>query len=193
MRFAPVCENFHDQPMYEVGGYRFILNSLTEQVPATPSSLLQLAAEWISSEITTDCDKLLTEEDKGGILLAAVSLQTGLPFGMVRWVPNQLATQVSEIFSCEYVKEGTLYLSGIEKNDRVVVIDDIISTGGTLIGIIKTLQKIEAEIVDVIILAEKGEYNGIKRVKKETGIDVRSLINISVAEKRSRVISPDYR
>ena len=111
---------------------------------------------------------------------------------MVRWVPNQLATQVSEIFSCEYVKEGTLYLSGIEKNDRVVIIDDIISTGGTLIGIIKTLKKIEAEIVDIIVLAEKIDYNGVDRVKKMTGLDVRSLIKISVSGARSKVVSPSF-
>ncbi|MHA2139322.1 MAG: phosphoribosyltransferase family protein [Candidatus Hodarchaeales archaeon] len=190
MRFVPIVDNFDNQPLYEVDGYKFVLNSLTEQVPATPSELLKLAADWISSEITCDCDKLLTEEDKGGILLAAVSLKTGIPFGMVRWVPNLLATQVTEIFSCEYVKEGTLYLSGIEKNDRVVVIDDIISTGGTMIGIIKTLKKIGANIVDVIILAEKIEYNGVNTVKKETGIDVRSLIKISVSGARSKVVDP---
>ncbi|MHA1995469.1 MAG: phosphoribosyltransferase family protein [Candidatus Hodarchaeales archaeon] len=192
MRFVPIVDNFDNQPLYEVDGYKFVLNSLTEQVPATPSELLKLAADWISSEITCDCDKLLTEEDKGGILLAAVSLKTGIPFGMVRWVPNLLATQVTEIFSCEYVKEGTLYLSGIEKNDRVVVIDDIISTGGTMIGIIKTLKKIGANIVDVIILAEKIEYNGVNTVKKETGIDVRSLIKISVSGARSKVVDPAF-
>ena len=49
MRFAPVCDNFDDQPLFEVDGYKFILNSLTEQVPATSPQLLQLAAEWISS------------------------------------------------------------------------------------------------------------------------------------------------
>ncbi len=192
MRFALVCENFHDQPLYEVEGYKFILNSLTEQVPATSSNLLELAAEWITAEITPDCDKLLTEEDKGGILLAAVSLKTGLSFGMVRWVPNQLANQVSEIFSCEYVKEGTLYLSGIDKDDRVIIIDDIISTGGTMIGIIKTLQKVGAKIVDVIILAEKIEYKGVERVKKETGVTARSLVQISVAGDRSKVINPNF-
>ncbi|PWI48153.1 adenine phosphoribosyltransferase [Candidatus Heimdallarchaeota archaeon B3_Heim] len=192
MRFAPVCDNFDDQPLFEVDGHKFILNSLTEQVPATSPQLLQLAAEWISGEITNECDKLLTEEDKGGILLAAIALQTGIPFGMVRWVPNQLATQVSEIFSCEYVKEGTLYLSGIEKNDRVIIIDDIISTGGTMVGIIKTLKKIEAEIIDVLVLAEKIEYNGIKKVKNETDIDVRSLIKISVAGTRSKVLNAIY-
>ena len=188
MKYDLVRKNFDNQPMFEIDGFKFVLNSLTEQVPATSSELLQLAAEWISDEITYDCDKLLTEEDKGAILLAAVSLQTGIPFGMARWVPNTLADQVSTIFSCEYVKGGTLYLSGIEKNDRVIIIEDTISTGGTLIGIIKTLNKVGAQIVDTIVLIEKIEYGGIKRVKKETGVDVRSLIKISVKGEKSKVI-----
>jgi len=192
MKFTLVCENFHDQPIFEVNGHKFVLNSLTEQVPATSSQLLKLAAEWIASEITQVCDKLLTEEDKGGILLAAVSLQTGIPFGMVRWVPNQLANQVSGMFSCEYIREGTLYLSGINRNDRVVIIDDIISTGGTMIGMIKTLEKIGAKIVDIIVLAEKIDYQGVNKVKKTTGFDVRSLIKISVSGARSKVINPIF-
>ena len=189
MKYNLVRECFNNQPMFEIEGYKFVLNSLTEQVPATSPKLLQLAAEWISSEIIHDCDKLLTEEDKGAILVAAVSLQIGIPFGMVRWYPNNLANQVSAIFSCEYIKERTLYLSGIEKNDRVIVIDDIMSTGGTLIGIIKTLNKIGAQIIDTIVLGEKIEYNGVKRVKKETGINVRSLMKISVKGEKSRVVN----
>ncbi|MHA2346076.1 MAG: phosphoribosyltransferase family protein [Candidatus Hodarchaeales archaeon] len=188
MDFAIIRENFDNQDLYEINGLKFILNSLTEQIPATTPELLELAAKWICSEITTECDKLLTEEDKGGILVAAASLQTGIPFGMARWYPNQLADQISEIFTCEYVEEGTLYLSGIEKNDRVIIIDDIISTGGTLIGLIRSLEKIGAIIADIIVLAEKIEYKGIDRIKIETGYDVRSLVKISIKGVKSRVL-----
>jgi len=188
MYFTKVRENFDNQDLYEINGLKFILNSLTEQVPATTPELLRLAAEWISSEIKIECDKLLTEEDKGAILIAAVSLQSGIPFGMARWYPNQLADQISEIFSCEYVKEGTLYISGIEKNDRVVIIDDVISTGGTMIGLIRSIEKIGATIIDIIVLAEKIEYNGVQRIKTETGHDVRSLIKVSVKGEKSQVL-----
>ena len=189
MKFDLVRDSFHNQPLYDIDGYKFVLNSLTEQVPATSPNLLRLAGEWFADSIhIPNCDKLLTEEDKGAILVAAVSLHTGIPFGMARWYPNHLADQVSSIFTCEYVKKGTLYLSGIEKGDRVAIIDDIISTGGTLIGIIKTLQTIGAHIVDIIVLAEKIEYKGIQRVKEETDMDVRSLMKISIAEEKSRVL-----
>ena len=187
MKFDLVRDSFHNQPLYDIDGYKFVLNSLTEQVPATSPILLRLAGEWLAESLP-NCDKLLTEEDKGAILVAAVSLHTGIPFGMARWYPNHLADQVSAIFTCEYVEKGTLYLSGIEKGDRVAIIDDIISTGGTLIGIIKTLQTIGAHIVDIIVLAEKIEYKGIQRVKEETDMDVRSLMKISIAEEKSRVL-----
>ncbi|MHA1933196.1 MAG: phosphoribosyltransferase family protein [Promethearchaeota archaeon] len=188
MKYEIVREAFDNQPLYDIDGYKFVLNSLTEQIPATSSVLLRLAGEWLAESIPK-CDKLLTEEDKGGILVAAVSLHTGFPFGMARWYPNQLADQISSIFTCEYVKEGTLYLNGIEKGDNVVIIDDMISTGGTMIGIIKTLQSIGANIVEIVVLAEKIEYKGIQRVKKETGFDVRSLVRISIAGQKSKVLN----
>ena len=178
----------NDKPLFEINGYKFILNSLTEQTPATSPKLLHAAAKIISSQITVDCDKLLTEEDKGGILVAAVSLETGIPFGMARWYPNSLANQISSIFSCEYLSEKELFLCGIEKGNRVVIIDDIISTGGTMIGIIDTVKKIGAEIVDIIVLAEKIEYGGVQRIFTETGISVNTLIKISVAGKTSKVL-----
>ncbi len=188
MKFDLVRESFDNQLLIEIDGYKFILNSLTEQVPATSPILLRLAGEWLAESLP-DCDKLLTEEDKGAILVAAVSLHTGIPFGMIRWYPNHLADQVSAIFTCEYVEKGTLYLNGIEKGDRVVIIDDIISTGGTMIGIIKTLKAIGALIVGIIVLAEKIEYKGIQRVKEETDMDVRSLVKISIAGQKSKVLS----
>ncbi|MHA1969944.1 MAG: adenine phosphoribosyltransferase, partial [Candidatus Hodarchaeales archaeon] len=134
-----------NKPLFIVNNYKFILNPLTEQVPATTSELLEAAAKALVEKMEgKKYDKIITEEDKGGILVAAVSLLSGLPFGMARWYPNQLASQISSIFSCEYIDKGTLYICGIESGDRVCIIDDIISTGGTIIGMIKAMQEIGA-------------------------------------------------
>ncbi len=180
------------KPLFTIDKYKFILNPLTEQVPATTSQLLEEASKAIIDQMKIDeYDKIITEEDKGAILVAAVSLLSGLPFGMARWYPNTLANQVSSIFSCEYLSEGTLYICGIEQNDRVCIIDDIISTGGTLIGMIKALKEIGAEIVDIIVVGEKLEYKGIERVAQETGIKVKSILKISVKDDFSKVIESE--
>ncbi|MFX1508532.1 MAG: phosphoribosyltransferase family protein [Promethearchaeota archaeon] len=177
------------KPLFQVNNYNFILNPLTEQVPATTPQLLEEAAKALTDYMTIDeYDKLITEEDKGAILVAATSLISRLPFGMARWYPNQLADQVSSIFSCEYISKRTLYICGINPGDRVCIIDDIISTGGTLIGMIKALQDLRAKIIDIIVIAEKIEYHGVKRVYKETGFHVQSIVKISVADKYSKVL-----
>ncbi len=178
-----------NKPLFIVNDYKFILNPLTEQVPATTSELLNAAAKALVEKMDVrKYDKIITEEDKGGILVAAVSLLTGLPFGMARWYPNQLASQISSIFSCEYVDKGTLYICGIESGDRVCIIDDIISTGGTIIGMIKAMQEIGAEIVDIIVIGEKIEYKGVERVFNETGFSVKSIFKISISDESSTVI-----
>ncbi len=183
---------FHNKPLFTINNYKFILNPLTEQVPATSSKLLRAAAQILIDKMNIKrYTKLITEEDKGAILVAAVSLLSGLPFGMARWMPNKLANQISSIFSCEYTK-GTLYICGIEQGDQVCIIDDLISTGGTLIGMIKTIQKIGADILDIIVIGAKIEYNGVERILNETGIQAKPILEISVENNNSKVISSHF-
>ena len=185
-----VKECFHNKPLYNIGNYKFILNSLTEQHPATEAFLLKSAAKMMVKSLKSidNCNKLLSEEDKGGILLAAISLLTNTPFGMARWYPSSLVNQIPTMFSCEYITSKELYLTGINKKDKVIIIDDIISTGGTLIGLIQSLEKIGAEILEILVLGEKIEYGGIAKIKKETSYDVKSIIEISIASELSKVV-----
>lgn len=179
---------FHDRPLIAVGNYQFILNPLTEQVPATSAELLREAAARVLSAATLDeVNKIVGEEDRGAILVAAVSLQSGLPFGLARWNPSGVPGQIAVDLAMEYAR-GKLYLNGVERGDRVLIVDDLISTGGTLIALIRAIQSAGAQIRDVVCIAEKIEYGGVARVKAETGIAVKTLIKISVAGARSHVV-----
>jgi adenine/guanine phosphoribosyltransferase-like PRPP-binding protein len=183
-----VSNAFDNQPLVQFGKYKFLINPLTEQVPATSAELLQAAADWIvDSGDFSHATKIAGEEDKGAILVAAVSLATGLPFGMARWYPAGLEGQVSVDFKMEYTS-GRLYLNGIEENDKVIIVDDMISTGGTMLALIEAIQLAKAEIVDIICAAEKIEYGGVQRIADETGYRVKTLVKISVAGERSKVL-----
>lgn len=171
-----------------IGNYNFLINSLTEQIPATSTSLLSAACSELSKRINLKkTNKLATEEDKGAILVAGVSLLTGLPFGMARWQPSGLENQTAESFKMEYTT-GELYLNGILPSDKITIVDDFVSTGGTLIALIKTIQRIGAKITGIVCVAEKINYGGIERIKKETGHDVITLLKIDVSGKFSKVI-----
>lgn len=184
-----ISDAFDNKQLVDVGKYKFVINPLTEQVPCTDADLLRAACEECARNIDpTRTTKLVTEEDKGAILLAGVSLITGLPFGMARWQPNGLGDQIPQTFNMEYA-EGNLWLSGIAKGDQVTVIDDMLSTGGTLIALIKTIEKAGAFIVDIICVAEKINYGAKKRIKDETGYDVTTLVKVDVWQwKLSKVI-----
>lgn len=187
-KYQLVIQAFENKPLILFNDYKFLINPLTEQIPATSADLLRETTNWIVE--TGDfkgATKIVGEEDKGAILVASTSLLTGLPFGIARWYPAGIVNQISVDFDMEYTS-GKLFLNGVEKNDQVILIDDMISTGGTLLALIHAIQLAEADIVDIICVAEKIEYGGVQRVFEETGYSVKTLIKISVSGERSRVI-----
>lgn len=188
-----VEQAFDDQPLIPFGEYQFLLNPLTEQIPATSSELLQAATAWLMEVGNFQAaTKIAGEEDKGAILVASTSLASGLPFGMARWYPAGLEGQVSVDFEMEYAS-GKLYLNGVDEGDLVILVDDMISSGGTMLAMIDAVSQAGAEIVDIVCVAEKVEYHGVERVKAETGYTVKTLVKLSVAGERSKIIQAGKR
>lgn len=181
--------SFHDKPLVTVGKYRFLVNSLTEQVPATSPELLREAATRVLQVANLEgVNKIVGEEDRGAILVAAVSLQANLPLALARWNPSGVPGQIAVDFAMEYT-QGTLYLNGVEHDDQVLIVDDLISTGGTLVALIRAVRQAGAQVRDCVCVAEKIEYGGVARVRAETGIAVKTLVKISVAGEKSRVVA----
>jgi adenine/guanine phosphoribosyltransferase-like PRPP-binding protein len=187
-KYHLVTQAFDDQPLIQYKGFKFLVNPLTEQIPATSAELLQATTDWIvETGNFKQPNKIVGEEDKGAILVASTSLATGLPFGMARWYPAGLDGQVSVEFDMEYT-DGKLYLNGVDKGDRVTIVDDMVSTGGTMVALIQAIQLAEADIIDIVCVAEKVEYSGVERIFNETGYAVKTLVKISVKGDRSKVI-----
>jgi adenine/guanine phosphoribosyltransferase-like PRPP-binding protein len=183
-----VIQAFDGQPLVQFEKYKFLINPLTEQIPATTAELLQAATDWIVAEGDfSQATKIVGEEDKGAILVASTSLATGLPFGMARWYPSGLQGQVAVDFAMEYTS-GQLYLNGVDENDKVVIVDDMVSTGGTLLALIHAVQFANADIVDIICVAEKIEYGGVEKIAQEKGFNVKTLLKISTSGEKSKVI-----
>lgn len=61
-----------------------------------------------------------------------------------------------------------------------MLIDDVVSTGGTLIALIKTLQDMGVEIKSTVAVIDKGE--GKEIVEKETGVEVLSIVKLDVID-----------
>ena len=71
--------------------------------------------------------------------------------------------------------------NGVEETDRVVIVEDVISTGGTMISLINAIRQTGCRIEDVICVAEKTEYRGVERIRDETGVAVKCLLQLDLS------------
>lgn len=182
-----LVDSFNGCDLINIQGKNFVINELTEQIPATRPELLWKAAQSVVSLTNFDgITKIVSEEEKGAVLVAAVSLLTGIPFGLARWYPSGLDGQIMVDFACEYAS-GHIFLNGVNPGDRVIIVDDMVSTGGTMVALIESIKKAGAEIIDIVAVADKAEYGGVERIKAETGLTVKTALTISVTGEKSIV------
>ncbi|WP_202113385.1 adenine phosphoribosyltransferase [Paenibacillus sp. MMS18-CY102] len=176
-----LAEAYQKASVMRTGEYLTTINEMTDQIPALRPQLLWHAAHELIKVGEWSGNKILTEEDKGVALSTAVSLIRGLPLAIARWYPYHLPTEVNVPIACEYYK-GNLYVNGIEPGDRVIIVDDTISTGGTLLSLINAVRQRGAEIAEILVLVEKAENQGVEFIKRKTGVDVKTVLKIKVEE-----------
>jgi adenine phosphoribosyltransferase len=191
-----LLEDVYDgAPTVNSGRYRTTVNEFTDQQPALRAEVLEEVAQRLLKISDFNADKLLVEEDKGAILGGAMCLASGLPLAVARWYTygfEDLPTEgqsrpIATSIASEYF-EGTLYVNGVRPGDRVIVIDDTISTGGTLLALIQAVRGAGAEVSEVLVAVEKPANRGVERVQKETGVEVKSLVRIDVDPQTNRVV-----
>lgn len=161
------------------GKYYTTVNELTDQVPATRPDTLRAAIAALVDGGPPLGNKLLCEEDKGGILGAGVSLELDLPLAMARWYPYVLPNGVAASIKMEYFS-GTLYVNGVAPGDELVVVDDTLSTGGTIVALADAVARIGARVVEIRVVVEKLGNGGRERIRQALGLSVSSAIGISV-------------
>jgi adenine/guanine phosphoribosyltransferase-like PRPP-binding protein len=176
----PVVDAFDNQPLVFVKDRKYLVNPLTDHEPTTTYELLDATVKALSK--LTDfskANKILGEEDRGGYIAALVAYYNRMSFGMTKWDPVGLEGEQSIDFRCAYA-EGSMYIHGIQKGDKVILVEDMVDSGGTIIAMIKLLEKMGVELFDLIVIAEKEDFQGIKRIKEETGRDVKCLLKFTV-------------
>jgi len=182
-----VIKCFHDQRIAKVKGLNYIVNPLLDHDPETTTLLLKDVVKELSSlGDFSKIDKIVGEEDRGGYIAALMAYHCKKSLGMVKWNPIDLKGQIGIDFRNAYT-HGKLYLYGVEKGDKVVLVEDMVDTGGTIIGMIKLLKKTGVILKDVICVAVKEDLGGVERIKKETGITVKFLLKFNCLSHRSKV------
>lgn len=104
---------------------------------------------------TFDFDVVVAPESRGFLFGVPLALKLKKPFVMVR-KPNKLPRETESIeYSLEYGK-GVLevHKDDIKPNSKVLIVDDLIATGGTSIAIQKLMSKLNASVAGQVYLIE---------------------------------------
>jgi adenine phosphoribosyltransferase len=127
------------------------------------TELTQAAAKALVQQLPAQVEFLVTAEAKSIPLAYAMSVESGLPYIVLRksYKPYMGDALSAETLSITTNKPQTLYLDEKDRaaihGKRVVVVDDVISTGSTLQGMRLIMQKAGAEVVAEAAIFTEGD------------------------------------
>jgi adenine phosphoribosyltransferase len=162
-------------PMVKRGEYNYFIHPITDGVPVVEPALLRdVCSAMIKMINWNGVDKIVVVEAMGIHIGAVLSVMTDIPMTVMRKRAYKLPGEVAVHQTTGYSK-GELYINGIKKGERVVIIDDVVSTGGTMRALLKALEIAGADVVDVCIAVQRGN--------PDIGRPYKSLVRIDVTEK----------
>ncbi|OUT99076.1 MAG: adenine phosphoribosyltransferase [Betaproteobacteria bacterium TMED41] len=117
-------------------------------------------------------NKVAGIDSRGFIFGAAISYAQKKGFIPIR-KKNKLPSKViSEEYQLEYgVDEMELHVDAIEKDDHVLLVDDLIATGGTAGAAINLIKRLEGNVAACCFIVGLPDLGGVSKLKK-TGVDV---------------------
>ncbi|AGB37758.1 hypoxanthine/guanine phosphoribosyltransferase [Natronococcus occultus] len=166
-----------DAPIIDKDGYEYLVHPISNGVPQLEPALLREVVVEVMQTADLEVDKIVAPEAMGIHLATAVSLQTDIPLVVIRKRPYGLEGEVSLHQETGY-SESEMYINDVDEGDRVVVLDDMLSTGGTLAAICESLDGIGAEIVDVVVVMRKVGDSALD----DTPYEATSLLDITVED-----------
>jgi adenine phosphoribosyltransferase len=132
----------------------------------------ELVQPWAGSKI----DKVAGIEARGFILGGAVAHQVSAGFVPIRKKGKLPFKRVSIAYSLEYgIDEMEIHEDAVLKGERVILVDDLVATGGTAEAACKLLLQMGAEILAACFIIDLPDLGGAEKIRK-LGVPVRTLI-----------------
>jgi adenine phosphoribosyltransferase len=119
-------------------------------------------------------DRVVAMEARGFILGAPLAVRLGAGFVPVRKKGKLPHETIEETYALEYGQDTLqMHKDALIKGHRVLVVDDVLATGGTAAAVVRLVQKLDAEVVEAAFLMELGFLDGRKKLQ---GIVTHALI-----------------
>jgi adenine phosphoribosyltransferase len=161
-----------DVPNFPVKGVLFKdITTLMKRPDAFREAVDVLVADYLDSKI----DVVAAIESRGFIFGAAVAYRLGAGFVPVRKPGKLPAETISESYTLEYgVNTLQIHQDAIEPGQRVLIVDDLLATGGSARATANLVERLGGEVVGLVFLVELDYLHGRKQIE---GFNVRSIIH----------------
>lgn len=127
---------------------------------------LKLAVDAMVDKVKNlDFDVVVGLEARGFIFGMPIAYLLGKSFVLVRKKGKLPCETISESYDLEYGKaEIEIHTDSIKPGQKVVLVDDLIATGGTIEAAIKLIERLGGEVVDCLFLVELAGLKGRERL-----------------------------
>jgi adenine phosphoribosyltransferase len=128
-----------------------------------------------------DVDVVVSNEARGFIIGAAVAYELGVGFVPIRKKGKLPSKVVNLTYEKEYESDTIeIHEDAIERGQRVLLVDDLLATGGTIKANVELIKKLGGEVVGIGFLIELGYLHGRENLGDK--YDLFSLINCETAK-----------
>ena len=174
-------ESLKGAPIIWKGDYPYFIHPISDGIPRMDPIVLKAVSTLIVDSTDWEgVDVIASVEAMGLPLLAAVGEATGIPTVVIRKRSYGMEGEVAVDVSTGY-SSSTIYINDIAPGERIVIVDDVISTGGTLEPLLEKLEEMGVILRDIVIAIEKGE--GRSRLNRERPEwPIRSLARIEIVD-----------
>ncbi|MGW7200791.1 adenine phosphoribosyltransferase [Streptomyces chryseus] len=172
-----LLSRIRDVPDYPKPGVMFKDITPLLADPAAFAALTDALAELC---VSCGATKIVGLEARGFILAAPVAVRAGLGFIPVRKAGKLPGATLKQAYELEYgTAEIEIHAEDLADGDRVIVIDDVLATGGTAEASLELIRRAGAEVAGVAVLMELGFLGGRARLEPALrGAPLEALITV---------------
>lgn len=159
----PIASRIRNIPNYPKHGIMFRdITTLLKDPVGFRTAINELVNRYTGMEI----DKVAGIDSRGFIFGAPLAYMLGVGFVPIRKKGKLPAETVSQEYALEYGTDVIeIHKDAISENDRVLLVDDLIATGGTAEAAVKLIQALGGEVVDCSFVVDLPVLGGRKRLE----------------------------
>lgn len=141
-----------------------------------PKALRMISDEFIQRYIDTDITHIASIDARGFLIGSIMAYQLNIPLVLVRKKGKLPGKTIHREYALEYGTAAVeMQIDAVTEGDKVLVFDDLIATGGTVLAACTIIKELGAEVYEVATLIDLPDLGGSETIQ-QSGIPVHALL-----------------